>query len=407
MTQLVEKNFGRNIAEYSTKAKKLAKPAGVILAGGLIVQSLTGGFNPRPVSGDGYSPSAAPTMEATPRTSQAPGTPEPSTAPSASPEASPANIQNIEVKQFEPFEVQPGDWISADVTMSDTQEGLTNPATAFPLFDSDYDYLNSPVKVDITRTAMGVDVEAPGWVVAPYGDIVVVRGMTADQKAYAIANEISLKTRGGQFDKFDVVIWKGLNNTVDEAGKMHDGTFVGTTGETPTGTPTPENLANMTAQEKLNFIVEFFWNNKIDPNNPDAKELLDILASCLCGCSAPTESPAPSALPTPEPTGAVCQPKMTDKVIPAGTVWHSNGVDFIIQGDVTIDGRKTYTVGDPNHDRTIDWVTDGKNHTVVFDYRSDRQLFNNCSTDSFEQQTYNSDKSANTIKIDPKSIILK
>lgn len=387
------------------------KAIGLVLGGALAFEALTGGaLFPKPASGDGgspsYGPSAAPTLEATPRTSQAPGTPEPSLAPTSSPEASAVNITSIEVGQLVPFEVQAGDWISADVSMSDTKDG-----PLFPLYDSDYDYLNSPEdqKKDITRTAMGVDVQADGWVVAPYGKITIIRGMTPDQKALAIANEINLKKRGGQFDEFNVVIWKGLDETVSQAGKKFDGTLVGTNGQNPTEsmTPTLEDLANLSTQEKLNVIISIFQKYDIDVNSQDGKDLLAILAACLCGCTAPTESPLPSATPTPEPTGAVCTPKMTDKVIPAGTVWHSNGVDFIIQGDVTIDGKKTYTVGDPNNDRTIDWVTDGKNHTVVFDYRSDRQLFNNCSTDAFEQLTYNSDKTADARKIDPKSIVLK
>lgn len=357
------------------------------------------------------SPEPTTAVTATPKASEAGATPTPKLTETAMPTTTvtpepsitpePIVIQNIEVEQLTPFEVMPGDFISADVQMSDTKDG-----SRFALNDSDWDYLNNPVKKDITRTALGVDVEAPGWVVAPYGKITVMRGMTPAQKAEFIVDETSSKIRSKAFDEYNVVVWTGLDSTSNQAGLKFDGT-PGTTSENPTGLPpTAENLANLTTQEKLRAIISVFEQGNIDVDSPEAKQLIELLAECLCGCAVPTESPMPSQ--TPGPTAEVCVPKMTDLVIPAGTVWESNGQDFIVEGAVRIDGVKRYTIGnDSSKIKQVDWVTDGGSHKVIFDFTSDRQLFNSCSTDAFEKITYDSDLSSDKRTLDPKSITLK
>lgn len=341
MTEQRTSNLDSNILGEKSKPNNRVKKLGYIGTAGaaLALAFGAGGMinGSRPTEAGSNEPTKAPAAELFDASATA--------IPSGSPEASPTvetEIQYIEVEALTPFEVQVGDFISADVSMSDTKDG-----ELFPLMDTDWDYVDSDNPVDVTSTALGVDVEAPGWVVGPYGKITIIRGMSADQRAKFIANETTLKTRAG-FKEYKVVIWNGLEDTVNQAGNKFDGTHVGTD-----STGSIDNMDNLSTQEKLNVVIKFMMDNNIDVDSADAQALIALLANCLCGCG-PTESPAPSEPPSNEvcPPGKgyedhIYNPKNGTFTTPA-----TNGL--VVRGDATINGHVYHdTLAET---QALDWI---------------------------------------------------
>ena len=321
---------------------------------------------------------------ATPGTSEAGASPSGSPEPSSSPEASTVAIQNIEVKELTTYAVLPGDFIPGDVSMSDSAD-----SAVFPLYDTDTH--KAADVTDNTKTALYVDVQAQGVVHAVYGDITVIRGMTAEQKAEFLKDDTASKLRSG-FSKVDVVLWTGYDTTVDEAGYKADGTLSTTPVVSPSESPaatTIDNINNMSlsAQEKATIVLNIL-NTDTNLTSADKLGLLELLAACMCGCGTP-EAPTPT--PTPKPTQEpVCVP-MDDHFMKKGETFKVNGKDFIVQGDVFIDGVRHFD----NSGKTgaIDEVLDGKSHTIVAPYGADVQEFNACATDANINDLYNKDLS--------------
>lgn len=282
-------------------------------------------------------PTSTPTIEL--------ATPTPSAAASGTPEG----VQTFHLGIGDKMTVLPGDIIVGDVTMSDA-----DCSSAFPLYDTDTD--KAPNVLDNTKTALYVDVEANGEVYAGYGGD-VVRGLSSDKLTAWLNNEKLNKLRSG-FTQVDVVDWTGYSTTVDEAGK----------------TAAQENLP----QISLCTLPGASSSPEATPTTP-----------CCNICGAPTPTPEATcgcgATPTPE---GPCTP-MDDKVEAAGQTIKTNGESFIVEGDVTIDGVRHFD--NTGSTGAIDKVTDGKAHTIYFNYKSDWQKFNPCATDQDVQNTYSND----------------
>lgn len=361
--------------------------AGIAVSAGLALILVGAGFGGAFRGGPentGNNPTQKPvaTEPATPRPSEAAGaTGKPEVT--ASPEV---EIQNFAVEKLGSFEVLPGDIVSGDVSMSDTKD-----SAIFPLFDQDT-HKASDVE-DNTKTALYVDIQAPGVVHAEWG-ATVTRGLTADKKAEMLKLQAISKERAG-FDKVDVVIWTGYDTTVDEAGFKATGEQSSSIMPNPSESPkaSPEagyNLDNMNNQDKIRLILNLFATNKIDANSPEGKALLDVLANCFCSkteCTTPVETPKPT--PEPSKSPEACIPSMKDHVMKAGETYKvPAGVDFIGQGDIIIDGKRTYDSLDKTG--AISVVTDQKANTIKAPWGADIQVFE-CPTDQFITDTYKHD----------------
>ena len=352
--------------------RSLTGPAVVLSAailGGAYMFSGVGN-EAKPANTGATSPTASSEL-ATPKTSEAPGSPEPSTS-------SEVEIQNFTVEKLGTFEVLPGDIIAGDVAMSDTKD-----SAIFPLYDQDTHKASDVI--DNTKTALYVDVQTPGVVHAEWG-ATVTRGLTAEKKAEMLKLQALSKDRAG-FDKIDVVLWTGYDTTVDQAGYGVTGEQTSSVNVSPSGSPEAglNNLDGLDNQSKMKVILNLFAEGTIDPNSAEGKVLMDILVNCLCGC----DSKAETSKPTPSKNPEVCIPAMNDHVMKPGETYKvPKGVDFIAQGDVTIDGKKTYD----NSEKTgaISVVLDEKANTIKAPWGADIQVFD-CPTDELINETYSHD----------------
>jgi hypothetical protein len=370
-----------NNLENGTKRDNRGRRAGLAVGAGLLV--VVGAFGMNVINSGNkteanaaYTPSPSATELATPRPSEA------GASPSASPEASASaevNIQNFTVEKLGTFDVLPGDIIAGDISMSDTTD-----SAIFPLYDQDTH--KAADVTDNTKTALYVEVQAPGTVHAEWG-ATVTRGLTAEKKAEMLKLQAISKQRAG-FDKVDVVIWTGFDTTTDEAGFKATGEQGSSMPVSPSASPEAgQSLDGLDNQAKIKVILNLFAEGKIDPNSEEGKVLMDVIVSCLCSCSNPTETPKPT--PTPTPTSEVCVP-MNDHFMKAGETFKvPSSKEFIVQGDVLIDGVRHYDSKDITG--AIDKVLDGKSHTVKAPYGADVQVFNACATDQEIKDTYTKD----------------
>lgn len=360
------------------RARNAGIGVGLVLAGALGMSALNGAFGAKPENtGASYSPNPTATELATQRPSEAGATPEPSKSPevSTSPEV---EIQNFTVEKLGSFETLPGDIISGDVAMSDTKD-----SAIFPLYDQDTH--KAPGVEDNTKTALFVEVQALGVVHAEWG-ATVTRGLTPEKKAEMLKLQAISKERAG-FDKVDVVVWNGYDTTVDQAGYKATGEQGSSMPVNPTESPEAGyNLDGMNNQEKIRLILNLFATGKVDADSAEGKALLDVLANCFCAteCTKPAETPKPT--PTPE---ACVVPSMKDRILKPGETYKvAEGVDFIAQGDVAIDGKKTYDSLEGTG--AISVITDKKANTIKAPWGADIQVFD-CTTDEFISETYEHD----------------
>lgn len=355
-------------SQPTPKKEHRVRNSGLVLGGAALALAVAFGAGrslpTETAKGDSYSPNPTMGELATPKPSQAAGTPEASTSPEA-------NIENFTVEKLGTFEVMPGDIIAGDVAMSDSKD-----SAIFPLYDQDT-HKASDVE-DNTKTALYVEVQAPGVVHAEWG-ATVSRGMTAEQKAEMLKLQTIAKERAG-FTKVDVVVWTGYDSTTDEAGFTAGG-------EQGSSMPNPSmepgsNLDGTNKQELINTILDEIHKGNLTADQE--YNLMQQLIACLCSCGTPTETP----MPTPTPTNEVCVP-MNDHFMKSGETYKVSGKEFIVQGDVIIDGVRHYD----NSAKTgaIDVVLDGKTHTIKAPYGADVQVFNDCATDANITDTYNHD----------------
>jgi hypothetical protein len=301
-----------------------------------------------PTAGASNSPTAIVEM-ATPTASQ---------AASGSPKL---EVQSFHLVAGDKMAVLPGDVIVGDVTLSDTDCG-----SAFPLYDTDT-HKAADVQ-DNTKTALYVDVEANGEVYAGYGGD-VIRGLSGDAKTSWLNNQKIDKVRSG-FTKVDVVDWTGYSSTKDEAGQ----------------TAAQQNLP------QLGLCTLPGASSSPESGASSSPEATQTTPCCnICGAPTPTpEATCGCATPTKTPEGP-CTP-MEDTIEAAGKTIKTNGESFIVEGDVTIDGVKHFD--NSSSTGAIDKVTDGKSHTILFNYQGDFQKFNSCATGNDIQNTYDKDKTA-------------
>lgn len=359
----LSQEVGERVVVHKESKRDLKGPAAIVAAGLLGAAYLLSGNGGeiRPANADRQTSSPTASEMATPTSSEAPGTP-----------SAEVEIQNFTVEKLGSFEVLPGDIISGDVSMSDTKD-----SAIFPLYDQDTH--KAADVVDNTKTALYVDVQAPGIVHAEWG-ATVTRGLTAEKKAEMLKLQAISKERAG-FDKVDVVIWTGYETTVDEAGFKATGEQSSIVN--PSASPEAgQNLDGLNNQDKIRVILNLFKEGNL--TSQEEAVLLDILVNCLCGCSNPTETPKPT--PTPE---ACVVPTMKDHVMKPGETYKvPAGVDFIAQGDVTIDGKKTYDSNEKTG--AISVVIDEKANTIKAPWGADIQVFE-CATDQFIKDTYTHD----------------
>jgi hypothetical protein len=157
-----------------------------------------------------------------------------------------------------------------------------------------------------------------------------------------------------------------------------DGTVVS---PTPSESPVAgTDMSGMTNEEKKQALLALL-SGDTNLSAEDKSRLLDALIACIC--SGPVATPEPTK--TPE---APCEP-MNDHLMKKGETFKVNGKDFIVQGDVFIDGKRYFD----NSEKTgaIDMVTDGKNHTIKATWGADVQVFENCATDQKITEVYNKD----------------
>lgn len=356
------------------KVRNAGIGTGILLAGVLAGGALSGAFKGESANTANNPTQGPATIElATPRPSEAAGTPEPTKAPEV-------NIQNFAVEKLGTFEVLPGDMISGDVAMSDSKD-----SAIFPLYDQDT-HKAADVQ-DNTKTALYIDVQAPGVVHAEWG-ATVTRGLTAEKKAEMLKLQAISKERAG-FSKVDVVIWTGYETTVDEAGFKATGEQTSSvTPVTPSENGTEYNLEGLNNQDKLRIILKLFADGTVDADSKEGKVLMDVLINCLCGCQAPTETPKPTPTPTTTPEACV-NPSFKDHVMKAGDTYKvPAGVDFIAQGDVAIDGKATYDNAEATG--AVSVITDQKANSIKAPWGADIQVFD-CATDEFINETYRLD----------------
>lgn len=346
---------------------------GVAIIGASLILS-GGGNESKPTNNAGATSGPTANEMATPKTSEAAGSASPES--SSSPEI---NIQNFTVEKLGTFDAMPGDIIAGDISMSDTAD-----SAIFPLYDQDTH--KAAGVTDNTKTALYVEVQVPGVVHAEWG-ATVTRGLTAEKKAEMLKLQAISKERAG-FDKVDVVIWTGYDTTVDEAGFKATGdqtSSINTVSPTESQAPTVDNLANLSNQDKLAVILRIFAEGKVDPDSEEGKVLMSVIVSCLCSCGTP-EAPKP----TPTPTPKVCTvPSFKDHVMKAGETYKvPAGVDWIGQGDIVVDGQKTYDSSDKTG--AINVVIDQKANTIKAPWGADIQVFD-CATDQYVKDVYNHD----------------
>lgn len=334
---------------------------------------------PRSVEANGTqsSPAASASMEATPRPSDAGATPTPEAT-----QAPEARIETFHLNPGDKFEANVGDVVVGDVAMSDTEDATR----AVFLFDTD---TNKREGTDNTKTGLLVDVQAEGFVLSPYGGD-VIRGLSGDKKSTWIelkkAEMINGGCVGGCVDGVDVVTWTGSETTVPQSGMKSEGSVVTTE---PTATSTPEvgtDYSGLTNDERKQALLTLLADGKIDVSTPEGKALLDLLIQCICVGETvkPTPEPKPTATPDAE-----CIP-YNDHVMKAGETYRvPAGKDFIVQGDVIIDGRRTYD----NSEKTgaISVVLDQKANRIKANWGADVQVFNDCATPEMVKEVYRDD----------------
>ena len=366
--------------------------AGILATAGLAIAMVGGSCANNEVKPT-YTPNPTATKLATPSTSEAGASPSLSPIPevSSSPEAS---IQTFVVEKLGTLEVQPGDFIAGDISMSNTKD-----SAVFPLFDQDTH--KAADVTDNTKTALYVDVQVPGVIHAEWGAF-VTRGLTPEKKAEMLKLETLQKLRAG-FSKTDVVLWTGYDTTVDEAGFKADSTSSATpvnpsespaASTNPTASPeaspaTGYNLENISNQEKTRLILNLFAEGKVDPNSAEGKALLDVLANCFCAttCTKPAEIPAPSAMPSATPSAtpeAQCTP-LTDIYLKSGQKVTVQG-PFNVLGDVTMDGVSRHDSSSKTF--AVDKVTDTKQHIIIAPWGADVQKFNTCANPQVQTTAY-------------------
>ena len=331
----------------------------VVLAGGALAVALAFGAggalsNKEPARGTDYL-GPTPAALATPTTSEASASPSPE-----------AKAQNFHIEVLGAFEVQPGDMISGDVAMSDTKD-----SAIFPLYDTDTH--KAADVVDNTKTALFVEVQAPGVAHAQWGAD-VVRGLTAEKKAEFLKNQTLEKKRSG-FTNVDVVIWNGYSSTVDEAGVKANGEQGSAVNPSENGTG--YNLDNLDNQSKLRIILNLFAEGTVDPNSEEGKVLMDVLVNCLCNCETPIETPKPT--PTPE----VCVVDFKDTLYdPKKGPIKVTTKGLVVRGDVYINGKRYFD--DLSQTAAIDriWTETPKTYTVSGKYAADVLWMEDCATKS-------------------------
>ena len=323
-----------------------------------------------------------------------------------SPEAV-SKVENFEVKAFTTFDVIPGDVVSGDVQMSDTID--SNP---FPMYDQDSH--KAPDVQDNAKTALFIDVQAPGVVHSEWG-ATVTRGLTQDQKAEMLRLQKIAKENAG-FERTDVVAWTGYNTSVDQAGYRADGTKgealpYGSI-ETVVGTPNMSNPSEINAYVSENpnmdastamALYDKLIADGFDVNVPENQATIQALIDCICkaetSCPLPTETPKATPEPTKEPE--VCEPKFKDHFLKAGQkITTPKGHMVIAQGDLE---------GAVNHDSLAETkgvyvFTDGKRRTFKAPWGADVMVFNDCATTSFVRDTYKDVLKQDNRKLDKNSV---
>lgn len=369
------------MTEQKTERNHTVRNAGILVTGALALTLAGAGLGGALRGSDArtsYTPASATPELATPSTSAAAGSANPEASASVAPSLSPEiNIQNFTVEKLGTFEVQIGDIIAGDISMSDTKD-----SAIFPLYDQDTH--KAADVTDNTKTALYVEVQAPGFIHAEWG-ATVTRGLTPEKKAEMLKLQAISKQRAG-FQKVDVVIWTGFNSTTDEAGYKADNAQSVVTPANPSSSPeaTPGTNPNgLSKQDLINVVITEIQKGNLTPDQE--YKLMQQLISCLCACSNP-EAPKPIASATPE---ACTIPSFKDHVMKAGeTFTVPAGVDFIAQGDVVIDGKKTYDSSEKTG--AISVVTDQKTNTIKAPWGADIQVFD-CTTDTFIKNTYAND----------------
>ena len=369
------------------------------------VQALRGGGSGE-ASASGVNPTPAPSAEvATPTPSMAAGSASPEATPSASPEA---NVQSFVLGIGEKQYLPAGTIISGDVAIADQDGGQI-----FRLYDIDTD--KAPGVTDNTQTALIVDMQAPGEVYSPYGAFVVtgLPQQRADNEVQLLAGE-----KQGSFAKVDVVDWTGFATTVNEVGKtaaqdssavMSSDSLAQQGGLTqPFESATPGASAQPTESPVPSAIP-----GAQTYTLPSGEVVINIYDNDNCGClpkPTPTPTPECTATPSPVPTQtpeatAQCVP-MYDDFLKNGQTVTLKGKDFLVQGDVYIDGVRHFDSSGKTG--AIDKVLDGKTHKIYAPYGADVQVFNSCATEQDMQNTYNNDLKqlkAGGRTLDPNSFI--
>lgn len=284
---------------------------------------------------------------------------------SQSPEA--GNVEWHHVDALTSYEVQPGDLFVGDSQMSDTAD-----SQAVVLYDQDTH--KAADVTDNTKTALYVDVKAPGVIYAEWGGDVAT-GMTDAQKLDYLAHQEGPKQQAG-FNVIDVVTWTGADSTVTQGDLTTHFWVEGQSIPTATESPLPTNdalLQELLAMDPSTMTLDQKFQLE------ELKTLVEIQA-CTCGTGScplhspmPSETPVPSATPTPE---ATCGP-MNDFEINSGETFRTKAdKNYIIQGDILIDGKKYY---DSNQNTfAVDEVFGA--HVIKAPYGADIQEF--CVSDT-------------------------
>lgn len=314
---------------------------------------------------------------ATPKASVAGATPEPSKAPEA------VKIETFHLVPGDKFQTKAGDVVIGDIAMADAD--TTDTSKIKFLFDTDS---NKAAGKDNTKTGLLVDVQKDGIVLAPYGGD-VIRGLQGDKKTTWIELKKAEMENGGCVggctDGVPVVEWTGFDTTLDEAQTMtKDAGGVVTPSANPSAElPSTGNITNTTGKEQLLAVL----TGEGFKNLPAAEQqrILELLIQCIC--SGPVATPEPTPTPTASPEAA-CD-TANDTLLKSGEKLTVKGNDFIVQGDVIIDGKRLYD----NSAKTgaIDAFTDGKTHNIVAPYGADVQIFCATATDQTEKDLYNKD----------------
>ncbi len=298
------------------------------------------------------------------------GSPAPEATPSLE---APSVVESFHINALETMEVQPGDLVIGDVAMSDTLDG-----TILPLYDQD-----SHKAVDVldnTKTALYINVQAPGVVHAEWGAD-VMRGMTNEQKATFLNLQKAAKEAAG-FTVVDLVTWTGSETTVDQAGLTQHSLDLPVS-EQPTVTPEPG--ATTVPGAEMTFPADLSQLSDRELEELQAKLLWEIMqCTCVTG-NCPMHSPEPSATPAPTATPEVCPPMVDNFMEPGDTFRTEADKLYIVQGDVKVDGKAYY---DNNADTFAVLKLSGE-HTIRAQWGADVQEF--CPQDAAYGEIYNKD----------------